>query len=386
MSDPQPTKRRTGPRRRNSGWSLRIGTLLGVPIRVHVSFLLLLVWFGAVSSEAGGSFLDGIVLLLLLFGCVVLHELGHATMARRYGVRTSEIVLYPIGGIARLDRIPPGKAELLIALAGPAVNLVLAAMIFGGLQFVPVAGPRSASEIVTGSSIAWQLLGANLILFVFNLIPAFPMDGGRVLRASLTIFLGEERATEIASRVGQGMAILFAVVALLPPVRPVLLLIAFFVFVGAGQEQAYQRGRAALRGMTAREAMITHFETLAPQDTLGRAAELLLATHQQDFPVVDLWGRVAGMLSRSALLAGLAGSGRDTAVLEAMEREVVTVRPELSLDEVLPQLQGRPFQPILVVGESGLEGMITLDNFGELIQVSRSLRRRDGPAPGPTAG
>jgi len=386
MSDPQPPARRA-PRRASSSWSLRIGTLLGVPIRVHVSFLLLLVWFGAMSSESGGGFLGGVVFLVLLFGCVVLHELGHATMARRYGVRTSEIVLYPIGGIARLDRIPSGKAELLIALAGPAVNVVLAAMIFAGLQLMPVAGPRSAEEVVTGAPIAWQLLSANLTLFVFNLIPAFPMDGGRVLRATLSLFLGDERATVIAGRVGQGLAILFALIALFPPpVKPVLLMIAFFVFVGAGQEQAYQRGRAALRGLTAREAMITRFETLAPQETLGRAAELLLATHQQDFPVVDLWGRVAGILSRSALLAGLAGSGRDTAVLEMMDRDVNTVRPELSLDDVLQQLQGRPFTPILVIGDNGLEGMITLDNFGELIQVSRSLRRAGEPAPGSSSG
>jgi stage IV sporulation protein FB len=179
----------------------------------------------------------------------------------------------------------------------------------------------------------------------------------------------------IAARVGQGLAVLFAIVALFPPpIKPVLLFIALFVFLGAGSEEAYQRGRAAVRGLRARDAMVTRFETLAPQDSLGRAAELLLATHQQDFPVVDLWGRVAGVLPRSALLAGLAGEGRDTAVLEAMEREVPTVAPDVPLDDVLAGLQGRPTTPILVVGEKGLEGMITLENFGELIEVSRRLR------------
>jgi stage IV sporulation protein FB len=360
--------------RGGSPWSFRVGTLLGVPIRVHVTFLLLLFWFGAVSADSGQGYLSGVVFLLLLFGCVVLHELGHATMARRYGVKTSEIVLYPIGGVARLERIPSGKAELLIAVAGPLVNLVLAAMIWTGLQLGPTRGPASPEELVAGP-LAWQLLTANVTLFVFNLIPAFPMDGGRILRAALAMALGQERATVIAARVGQGLAVLFAIVALFPPpINPVLLFIALFVFLGAGSEEAYQRGRAAVRGLTAREAMVTRFETLAPQDSLGKAAELLLATHQQDFPVVDLWGRVSGVLSRSALLAGLAGEGRDTAVLDAMEREVVTVAPETSLDDVLAALQGRPATPILVVGEKGLEGMITLENFGELIEVSRRLR------------
>jgi len=253
----------------------------------------------------------------------------------------------------------------------------LATLLWAGLQLGPMRGPESPEQLVS-EPLVWQLLYANITLFVFNLIPAFPMDGGRILRASLSLALGQERATVIASRVAQGLAILFAIVALFPPpVKPVLLLIALFVFLGAGQEEAYQRGRAAVRGLTAREAMVTRFETLAPQDSLGKAAELLLATHQQDFPVIDLWGRVAGVLSRSALLTGLAGEGRDVAVLEAMDREVATVRPEMPLEDVLLSLQGRPSAPILVVGDRGLEGMITLENFGELIEVSRSLRRTE---------
>ncbi len=381
MSEPAPSAESRG--RRAAPWSLRIGTLLGIPIRVHVTFLLLLFWFGTMAEEEGRGFLGGVTFLLLLFGCVVLHELGHATMARRYGVRTSEIVLYPIGGVARLDRIPSGRAELLIALAGPAVNLVLAGAIFVGLQLADGHAPGSTGEAVARAPLGWQLVVANLTLFLFNLIPAFPMDGGRVLRAALSIFLGQARATTIAARVGQGLAVLFAILAIFPPpVKPTLLLIAFFVFLGAGQEEAYQRGRDAVRGLTARSAMVSRFERLAPQDSLGRAAELLLATHQQDFPVVDIWGRVAGVLPRSTLLAALAAGGRDVAVLEAMERDVLTVEPEMPLEEVLARLQGRPLQPILVVGEEGLEGMITLENFSELIEVSRSLGRAGGSAAG----
>jgi Zn-dependent protease len=377
-------RREPAPRQQGSAWALRIGTLTGIPIRVHVTFFILLFWFGSVSAGEGRGFFGGILFLLLLFGCVVLHELGHATMARRYGVRTSEIVLYPIGGIARLERMPSGKAELWIALAGPAVNVVLAALLWATLRLTGSRSPTSPEDLVAGAPILWQLLVANIILFVFNLIPAFPMDGGRVLRAALSLAIGQTRATTVAARVGQGVAILFAILALYPPpMRPVLLLIAFFVFVGAGQEEAYQRGRAAVTGRTAREAMVTRFESLAPQDSLGRAAELLLATHQQDFPVVDLWGRVAGILPRSTLLAALAAGGRERAVLEAMDREVTTVAADTPLEEVLTRFQSTAFKPIVVVGERGLEGMITLENLSELIEIHRSLRRageQDAPA------
>ncbi len=357
-----------------SPWAFSVGSMLGIPIRIHATFLLLLLWIGTLSAREGDGFFAGVVFLLLLFGCVVLHELGHATMARRYGVVTREIVLYPIGGVARLDRIPAGKAELWIALAGPAVNFVLALLIFAGLQIVDLRSPGSAEELVARAPIGWQLLWANVSLLVFNLIPAFPMDGGRVLRAALSIRLGQERATRIAARIGQGMAVVLALSAFLfEPFNPMLVLIAAFVFFGAGQEAAYERGRAAIRGLQARSAMETKFETLAPQDTLERAAQLLLATHQHDFPVVDAWGRVAGVLNRSALLEALAAGGRETAVLEAMEREVLVIAPETPLEQVLGLLQGRPALPILVVGVGGLEGMITLDNFGELIEIARRM-------------
>jgi stage IV sporulation protein FB len=357
-----------------SPWSIRIARLAGIPIRIHLTFFLLLLWFGKVSSDQGQGFLDGVVLMLLLFGCVVLHELGHALTARRYGVETREIVLYPFGGVARMDRIPPGKAELVIALAGPAVNLVLAALLGLALLGLRADTPDAPLKIVTEGAVVWQLLYVNLSLFVFNLIPAFPMDGGRVLRAALAIGLGETRATNIAAAVGQVLALAFAAVALLTG-QPVLLLIAFFVFVGAGQEAAFQRSRAAVRGLTARDAMMTRFETVAPDDPLARAAEHLLATAQQDFPVIDAWGRVAGVLHRAALLSALAADGKERAVLEVMDREPARVRPEHPLDEILRQLQARPQQPILVVGDGGLEGVITIDNLAELLEIAQSLGR-----------
>jgi stage IV sporulation protein FB len=357
-----------------SPWSIRVGALAGIPIRIHLTFFLLLLWFGNVSRDQGQGFLGGVLFMLLLFGCVVLHELGHALAARRYGVATHEIVLYPFGGVARIDRMPSGRAELVIALAGPAVNLVLAGLLTTVILLWRSQAPESAKDIIGGAPIVWQLLWANLTLFAFNLIPAFPMDGGRVLRATLSIFLGEARATNIAAGVGQAIALAFAVLAFLPPpIKPVLLLIAFFVFVGAGQEAAFQRSRSAVRGLAARDAMITRFETLAPQDPLSRAVEHLLASNQQDFPVVDSWGRVVGVLHRSALLAALAADGKESAVLEVMDREPAIVPPDQPLERVLRQLQAQPMQPVLVVGDGGLEGVITVDNLAELLEIARTL-------------
>ena len=360
-----------------SGGALRLGTALGIPIRVHFTFLLLLFWFGAISAGSGDGFFGGVVFILLLFGCVVLHELGHAVMAKRFDVETREIVLYPIGGVARLDRMPSGKAELFIALAGPAVNLVLAGMLFGVLLLRESQIPASAAALLgDDASVLWQLLTANLTLFFFNLVPAFPMDGGRVLRATLSLFLGQPKATRIAAFVGQAMAVLFAILAVYPPpMRPMLLLIAFFVFLGAGQEAAFERGRSAMAGLRARDAMVTKFETVAPQEPIGRVADLLIASHQQDFPVVDAWGRIAGVLPRGALLAALAAGGRDVAVLEVMDREPRVVPLDLPLEEVFRYLQARPPSPVLVAGPDGLVGMVTLENLGELLEVSRSLRR-----------
>ncbi len=376
MSDDARDSRATRAAAGGSPWTLSLGRLSGIPIRIHLTFFLLLLWFGTVSAQQGEGFVGGVVFMLLLFGCVVLHELGHALTARRYDVETREIVLYPFGGVARIERMPSGKAELVIALAGPAVNFVLALLLGAALLALRSRIPGSPEELFSGASILVQLFWANVILFGFNLLPAFPMDGGRVLRATLSLFVGESRATHVAALIGQGLALLFAVAAFMTrPIQPIWLLIAFFVFVGAGQEAAFQRSRAAVRGLTAHDAMVTRFETLAPQDSLARAAELLLATHQQDFPVLNAWGQVAGVLHRSALLAALAGDGRDRAVLEVMDRDPAVVAPDLPLEEVLRVLQSRPTHPVLVVGTDGLEGVITLENLGELLEIAQSLGR-----------
>ncbi len=356
----------------NPGWSITVARALGIPIRVHFTFLLLVVWFWFWGSRVGHRPTLAVLLLLALFGCVVLHELGHAAMALRFGVRTREIVLYPFGGIARLDRLPTGVGELWIALAGPAVNVVLALGLIVAL-YVSGTSVLPTERLLAPVDLVRQLVFVNVALALFNLLPAFPMDGGRVLRAALSIAMSPLRATEIAAAVGQGMAILFGLAGLISQ-NYMLVFIGLFVFIGAMQENLFQRERAAVLGRSAGEAMVTRFETLAPQDSLGVAAQHLLATHQQDFPVVDAWQRVVGILSRERLLDGLAHRGGEGAVLEVMDREPAFVGPGDDLERVLQALRQKPGCPVLVQDDGRLLGMVTLENIAEFIAVTRRAR------------
>lgn len=356
-----------------SRWSLQLGTLLGIPIRVHATFVLLVVWLFAWASGEGQDLALWLGFFPLLLGCVLLHELGHALAARRYGVATREIVLYPIGGVARLEGMPRGMAELAIALAGPGVNLGIASLVGAA-----VAALGGQAEATTAGKLLVALLYANLVLFLFNLLPAFPMDGGRALRAFLSLVLPEDHATRLASGVSQVISLLLALAALLLPLpdlglRLVLLLVAFFVLAGTNQELLVQRTRARVRGRTAKEAMMTRFETLRPQDSLEWAVRLLLATHQRDFPVIDAWGRTAGLLDRGSLMDGITRYGPGAAVLEAMDRDYPRVPADAPLEEVVEQLGGR--SALLVLAGDELRGIVTSEKLGQLIEVLERLEK-----------
>jgi len=361
--------------------SLKLGTIAGIGIYVHWTFALLIGWVILDSGESGGgaaAAVSRVALVLAIFACIVLHELGHALTARRYHIQTRDITLLPIGGVARLERMPDVPIqELWVALAGPAVNVVIAIGLAGlmiALHLLGVRGWESDFE----QSLLVQLLAVNVMLVLFNLLPAFPMDGGRVLRALLAQQLDYVRATEIAAAVGQGMAVLFVVLAVTLGLlgfgfNPFVLFVALFVYLGAREEARLVQMRSAFQGLPVRSAMMTHFRALAPHDTVGAAADELLAGAQQDFPVVA-GASVVGMVDRAALLKGLAERGRDAPVEAIMRHNCPTVEETAMLDRTFQAMREGGCTALPVVRNQQLVGLITLENVGELIMVQTALR------------
>jgi Zn-dependent protease/CBS domain-containing protein len=357
-------------------WSARIGTFAGIAVYVHPTFLFVIAWVALEHWYAGQSVaaaLGGIAFVLALFLCVVLHEFGHALTARRFGIKTRDITLLPIGGVARLERMPDDpKQELWVALAGPAVNIVIAAVLFVAAQATNTFAPLSTLDMTQGSFVE-RLMVVNLFLALFNMLPAFPMDGGRVLRAVLAIRMDYTRATQLAANIGQGMALLFAFIGLF--VNPFLLLIALFVWMGAGQEAAMTQIKSALGGIPLERAMITDFRTLSPHDSLARAVDLLLSGAQQDFPVVD-GPVVVGILTRADLLRALARQEQASPVVTVMRRDFLVADASDMIDVAFQRLQGRDCHTIPVLRQGTLVGLMTMDNLGELIGVQTALGER----------
>ena len=357
-------------------WSLRVGRVAGTELRIHLTFLLLLGWIGIGYYVGGGlrAAVAGVAFILLIFGCVVLHEFGHALAARRYGILTPSITLYPIGGVARLARMPEEpRQELVVALAGPAVNVIIAAVLMLAGQDLDLG--RLFSIDRDNASIASKLLDTNVFLLLFNLLPAFPMDGGRVLRAVLAMRMSYVRATQTAATVGQGFAFVFGFFGLFS--NPLLVFIALFVYLGAAQESAVAQVRNVTRRLPLAAAMVTDFRTLAPESSIGEAVQLLLSTSQHEFPVVDTEGRLRGLVTRDGLIAAV---GRDerTAVSAFMRSDIPVLPWTASLDEAFARITECRCPALAIAHDDGrLAGLITTDNLQEmlLIQNARAARR-----------
>jgi Zn-dependent protease/CBS domain-containing protein len=355
------------------GMAWTIARVAGIDIRIHVTFLLLLAWFALVSAAQTHTLagtLAGVAFVVLVFVCVVLHELGHAFAARRYGVRTRDITLLPIGGVARLQSMPTSpRAEIVIALAGPAVNLAIALALAAALSAADVPLPLLPHG---EASLLQSLFAVNLVLALFNLVPAFPMDGGRVLRAALALRLGPLRATTTAARIGQAIAAVFALVGVF--VNPLLVLIAIFVWFGAAMEAADAQLRAALGNVPLANVLIRDFRALAPGDPLARAVELTLTGTQKDFPVLDE-GRLVGLLTQRALLQALRARGDAAAVEEAMQRGFARAAPRDSLDDVWRALKDGDDHLVPVLDGDRLVGLVDVDNLIELARIRSALGR-----------
>ena len=354
-------------------WSLTIGRFGGTAVKIHVTFLLLLAWIGFSAWQQGGpaSARDSLVFIILLFVCVVLHEFGHILVARRYGIQAPEVTLLPIGGVASLQSMPEKPSqEFAIAIAGPAVNFVIAIVLlllvgsFNSADLARLDDPRV--------SLVARLADANLFLAVFNLIPAFPMDGGRVLRALLAMKLDRPRATRIAVSIGQAFAFLLGFLGLFG--NPLLIFVAIFVYVAAAGEAQMTAIHESARGLAIGQAMETRFASLAADARLADAVDALLATAQHEFPVVDAVNKPISLVTREDIFAALKNQDRDAAVAGFMRAPIETLRAEAPLDATVDSFLQQEAPAVCVVDrDGGLVGVLGRQNLAEMMMI-KSMR------------
>lgn len=367
------------------GSSFRIGRVFGIDVKVHWTFLLLLAFFAFLGFRGSGSLLGALVatvVVVALFFCVLLHEFGHSLVAQRLGIEVPDITLLPIGGLARLKTLPDRPVdEVKIAVAGPLVNVVLAPIFFG-VAVLLGADLQNSTEVLQGRATSvgqiFAYLGViNIVLAVFNLIPAFPMDGGRVLRGLLATRFGPVRATDISSAVGQFFAFVFFLGGLLSG-NFLLLLIAVFIFFGASGEAQMVRQRELMRGLTVSDVMGTkpRTETVTPYHNFGQVLDAVLHGYQEDFPVVDEGGNLVGIVTRNEILAAAHSPHRYASVRDLMRTDVPTISPEADLfTDGYRILQENDLRAIPVVKDGELVGMLTMDDVGQA-SLLRDLRKQ----------
>lgn len=356
-------------------WSAKLGRFAGIDVYVHVTFLALLAYFALVYWAERGTLLgvlNGLALIIMLFICVLLHEYGHALTARRYGIGTKHITLLPIGGLALLESMPrEPRQEIVVALAGPAVNVAIAAAVYLLILASGQTGALVGAE-PTRMGFLPSLLAANVMLALFNLLPAFPMDGGRVLRALLSLRLDRVKATRAAAVVGQVLAVGLGFLGLNG--NPFLILIAVFVWIGAAAEANAVEADARLEGRPVARAMITNFHALAPGDPLARAIDLTLSGTQKDFPVLD-GERVVGVLTQASILRGLRDHGTGGLIAEVMQPPL-TADISVSLARLLEDMQAAGRGPVCVLRDGRLAGLVDLENITEFLRIQAVLAQR----------
>jgi Zn-dependent protease/predicted transcriptional regulator len=357
-------------------WSLYIGKVSGIKIFVHWSFLILVFWLIQVeiSQQHGlNEILLSLAFLVSVFICIVLHELGHAITAQHFNVRTRDIILLPIGGIARMESIPQKpKQELLVAVMGPAVNILISVILFIILKLTNTY-PSSVKDLdFTSANFLFQLFAINLFLALFNFIPAFPMDGGRVLRALLALSLSRVKATLIAAYTGQIIAILFVLVGF--SFSPMLVLVGFFVFLGAHAEANAEQTLSVLSEIKVSDVLMRRYSVLQPGDSLSKAVDLLLNTQEHSF-IVKENDEVKGTLSRNEIIEGLVKFGKDVSVTKVMQTNVASLRPGDLLRDIMQKFSGNKEAIMPVLDGKKIIGILDLENISEFVQIQNALSK-----------
>ena len=360
----------------NMKWSFKLVRIAGIDVSVHLTFFLLLLWFAISSwqqSQQISNVLMSLAFILVLFTCVVMHEFGHALTARRFGIKTNGITLLPIGGVAALEKMPEDpKQEILVALAGPAVNVVIASLLWLYLAFTNVS--LSAEDLAAGNiPFLYQIMLINIVLAVFNLLPAFPMDGGRVLRASFALFMPHNAATQRAAKIGQ----IFAGVMMLVGIfyNPWLMLIAVFIWISASAEASMENIQSNLMDIRAEQAMITDYQNLDINDVLQKAIDLTLHSNQKDYPVL-VNGEACYVLSQSDLFSALQQHAPQTPLRDLKLEEITVIDGHEKIKDLLRDVYNIK-KPLLAVKKQGrIIGIINLDNIMELIKIESALKKK----------
>jgi len=353
-------------------WSWKIARFAGINVYIHSTFLLLVAWFGFSNWQKTGTVaavIEGMLFIVLLFTCVVMHEFGHALTAKRFKVVTKHITLLPIGGVASMERIPDDPwQELQIAIAGPMVNIVIAGLLY---FFLDLRNSQITEEqLLSGDlPLLYNLMIVNIFLVVFNMLPAYPTDGGRVLRALLAMKLKHHQATTIAAKIGQGFALLFGIYGFF--YNPILVLIAVFLWMGASAENKMEQLKISLADITVADAMLSEFHILSPNDKLSKAIQYTLTSNQKHFPVGDSQ-QLASALTQNNLMLALQQWGEHALVSQATLIDIQTVPSNTPIEALLNIAQMHKAGMVAVSHKQKIVGIVDLENVLELIRIQNA--------------
>lgn len=363
-------------------YSLYLGRVSGIKISVHWTFLILIAWIVFANMRSGlgpNEILWSVGFILTIFLCVILHELGHALTAQRFNIKTKGISILPIGGVAQLESIPEEpKEELLIALAGPAVNIVIAVLLYPFVNFASAIGEFETLERIGPGNFLIALMTINLWLAIFNLIPAFPMDGGRVLRALLAFKLSHAKATAVAASVGQVLAIVFVFFGFF--YNPFLIFIGFFIFLGAQSEAVFARSKFMLKGFTVNDVLMQDVPVINDQASVKDAVSMLLNSQNKNF-VVNNEGKPVGTLSRDEIIKALGEKGETASVNEIKDQNMVLLSPDMPLEKAWQILQQERKPLMLVMSDGSLAGVVDEENMAEFILIQTAAKNNGGHPP-----
>ena len=359
---------------------LTLGRYAGIKVSVHWTFLILPLWIAAAGYYRGytpDTVLWNLLLIFTVFGCVTLHEFGHALTAKKFKFKTKDIILLPIGGVARMEMIPENpRQEFLVAIAGPAVNFVIAAVLYTITGIFDQKPVITTGLVPSQENFLYLLALVNLFIGAFNLIPAFPMDGGRILRALLAYKLSRTTATKIASHIGQLIAVLFIFTGFL--YNLFLIVIGVFIFLGARSEWFVEHSRFILRDYKVSDILMHQFHQLGSEQTLEEAAAYILNSSARNFLIMEN-NKVVGTLSRSELTSALSVMESSTPVQDIMNQEFLILDPDMPLTEIY-NIRKQPLNAetvMPVIQNDRLLGVLDIENISEFIKIRHAVLKKE---------